>query len=173
MKYKSMVLVFVVSMVLTLFMFFPYTPNILMAKLEFDAQTNGTHGQLVLHPQAQAGEDKIVRMSPDLLYSSCQFDLDKGAYQITSPIYDDYLSLSIFASNSDNIFAVNDLQSPNGFNVVLAKKGSEINVPDGATLVETNSSFGLILFRYYLGKKIVSELDKQREQANCTLLTSS
>ncbi len=172
MKNKPMVLVFVISMVLTLSVFFIYTPNILMAKLEFEAQESGTHGQLVLHPQAKAGEDKIVRMSPDLLYSSCQFNLDKGAYQITSPVYGDYLSLSIFASNSDNIFAVNDLQSPNGFNVILAKQGSAVNVPEGAKLVETNSTFGLILLRYYLGKKNVDELDKKRDQAKCTLLSS-
>lgn len=153
----------VISCVVTLY----FTPHILMAGINLKAHISNGHGVLSIRPKAEAGKDDIVRMSPDLLYSACPFSLAEGAYRITSPNIGSYLSMSMFAHNSDNFFAINDQQSPQGFDIILAKKGQQIDLPTGATLVETDSPYGIILMRYYLGDKKLSTINKFRQQAKC------
>lgn len=170
MKLKHWLVSVTITATLTVFCFFQFTPHILMLSFKTKAQMNDQIGKLTISPRAEAGKDEIVRMSPDLLYSSCVFDLSKGAYRITSPPADDYMSVSFFAHNSDNFFAINDKQSPEGFDLVLVKSGQILSVPDGATLVETDTPYGIILLRYYLGNKSLASLDTFRQQATCDLI---
>lgn len=96
----------------------------------------------------------VVRPSPDLTYTSCLFDVSQKPLHLTAPVSDSYMSLSGFAANTDNFFAINDSQivandqGEKRFNVVIFR--GEIDsetLPAGATLIEAPSDQGIILFR--------------------------
>lgn len=89
---------------------------------------------------------RIVRPSPDLAYSSCVYDLSNGPIRVTAAAWDDYMSVSVFAENSDNVFVINDRQAPNGVDFVLIRAGDA--KPAGAAMVvESPSTTGIILQR--------------------------
>ncbi|MEM9255273.1 MAG: DUF1254 domain-containing protein [Pseudomonadota bacterium] len=148
------------------------TPYVMMGGVHLIARLNDGHGHLQIFPKVQAGKDVVVRSSPDLLYSACPFDLSKGNYEIQAPPTDSYTSVSMFAYNTDNFFAQNDLDSPDGIHLVLAKPERQVTVPEGATLVKSETPYGLILFRYYVADKQVVELDAIRAKATCRLLST-
>lgn len=100
-------------------------------------------------PRADADSRTVVRPSPDLLYTACLFDVSQRPLHITGPIPHSYASLSGFAANTDNFFALSDAEvkgEPRRFNVVLALQ-PPTGVPPGARLVIAPSARGLILFR--------------------------
>ncbi len=167
MKFKSWLITLLISTVLTHVIVLLFTPYFMMAATNWNlGQTEG-YGKLLIKPQAIAGEDVIVRTSPDLLYSACAFDMDEGPYRISMPAMDSYMSVSFFAHNTDNFLAMNDRDSPEGIDLVLAKKGGRVSLPVGAELVETDTPYGLILMRYYLGDQSASDFDQLRQQAIC------
>jgi uncharacterized membrane protein len=58
----------------------------------------------------------------------------------------DYMSVSVYAANSDNIFAINDRQAPNGVQLVLVAKGQV--APTGlGTVVHSPTMRGIVLER--------------------------
>lgn len=61
-------------------------------------------------PRADASARTVVRPSPDLLYTACVFDLSEGPLHITAPVPSSYLSVSGFAADTSNFFALNDSQ---------------------------------------------------------------
>ncbi len=154
------------SFAITLF----FTPHILIAGLNFRAYLNDNQGVLQVRPQAQAGKDNIVRMSPDLLYSACTFDLSNGPLHVTAPQTGQYMSVSFFADNSNNFFAINDRQINGDFDLVLAKPDMDFIAPNGSQVVEAPSEYGLVIIRYYLGKMAINEIDSFRQQAKCETL---
>ena len=167
MKIKAWLVTFFSVYLTTFFITLFFTPHILMRALNFKAYLNDNHGVLQVRPQAEAGKDNIVRMSPDLLYSVCTFDLSKGPLQITAQKTNQYMSVSFFASNSDNFFVLNDKQIDENFNLVIATADMEIALPKNSKLVEAPSEYGLVLIRYYLADMAVSEIDAIRNQASC------
>lgn len=89
---------------------------------------------------------KIVRPSPDLANSRCVFDLSNGPIRITAAPGDDYVSVSLYAANSDNFFVVNDRNAPDGIDIILYEKGTPR--PTGAAhVVESPSRRGIALER--------------------------
>ena len=165
---KNLLIVLIVSFVLSFTATLSFTPHILMSVINLNGLIQGSHGNLSIRPRAEAGKDKIVRMSPDLLYSVCTFNLNDGPYRISAPPIESYMSVAFFAQNSDNFFTINDTSAPNGINILLADSDSDVQTEPGETLVTTGSSHGLVLFRYYLGDKPVTEFDKVRQKANCS-----
>lgn len=103
-------------------------------------------------PRPDAAARGVVRPSPDLLYTACVFDLARGPVRVTAPVQDSYVSVSGFAADTRNFFALNDTQvvpGPDGqkrFDVVIARQPPE-NLPPGAILVIAPSTRGLVLFR--------------------------
>lgn len=89
---------------------------------------------------------RVVRPSPDLAYSACIYDLSQGPLHVTAAAWDDYMSVSVFAANSDNIFVQNDREAPNGVDFVLIRSGAA--APAGAAqIVESPSQRGIVLQR--------------------------
>jgi len=109
------------------------------------------HGKVVnawtFPPRTTERSRAIVRPSPDLAYASCVYDLAKGPVRIKVTPSGDYTSLSIFQANSDNIYAVNDRQAPNGVDLLLVRKDAKLNAPPGVTLVRSPTRRGIILDR--------------------------
>lgn len=167
MSIKSWLLTLLISSLSTFLITLFYTPHILMAGLTFKSYLNDNLGVLQIRPQAQADKDNIVRMSPDLLYSACTFDISNGPLQITAPKTGNYVSISFFASNSDNFFAINDKEVESDFNIVLTHSKLNIQIPEHSKVIEAPSGYGLVLIRYYLGSMNIAELDELRHQAKC------
>ncbi len=107
------------------------------------------HGQVVNRFQfgsrTTEASRQVVRPSPDLVYSSCVFDLSKGPVRVVSKPWGDYMSISVFQANGDNIYAVNDREAPRGVDFVLAKPGQ--GVASGAAVILSPSDRGIILDR--------------------------
>jgi uncharacterized membrane protein len=78
------------------------------------------HGRAPTHKARQ-----IVMPSPDLVYSSCVYDLAAGDLVISGslPPEGHYWSLSLYAHNTDNYFVLNDRELPaRSFSVTLSRK---------------------------------------------------
>jgi len=103
-------------------------------------------------PRATADARTVVRPSPDLLYTACVFDLADGPLHLRAPVPPGYLSLSAFSADSSNFFAMNDgdatvnADGQRELHVVLSRHAN-IPVPEGAKLVVSPSTRGLVLFR--------------------------
>jgi uncharacterized membrane protein len=92
-----------------------------------------------VHPPLATHESRaVVRPSPDLAYSSAVFDVSERPLHVTVPLTPPYTSLSGFAANTDNFFAVND-QSAGGetIDLVVVGPGTKRSFGSG-----TKRSFG-------------------------------
>ncbi|MDP9142770.1 MAG: DUF1254 domain-containing protein [Pseudomonadota bacterium] len=103
-------------------------------------------------PRADADSTTVVRPSPDLLYTACVFDLSKGPVHITAPVPDGYLSISGFAADTSNFFAVNDRDAeqdaglPRSLDLWITHHSA--SAPEAAQrTVSAPTRRGLVLFR--------------------------
>jgi uncharacterized membrane protein len=114
----------------------------------------------------------VVAPSPDLIYSIGVFDVSKGPLRIEAPLTGSYMSLSLYAANSDNFFVVNDRQIGGAsFDIVLAGPAAPDPGIKGARLVRAPSTTGIILFRYFAGEGThAEEIASRQKQITCTAL---
>jgi uncharacterized membrane protein len=111
---------------------------------------------------------RVVRPSPDLAYSSCVYDLSDGPIHVTAAPSPDggYLSISVFAANTDNIGVYDSLRSPAGIDFVLAKSGQP--TPPGASVLISPSTKGIILDRRLApNAELFAVVDKARRADTC------
>lgn len=102
------------------------------------------HGRAPTHKSRQ-----IVMPSPDLVYSSCVYDLAAGELAISGalPPVGHYWSLSLYAHNTDNYFVLNDRELPaRDFSIIVRRKRGR-GVAPGATVVESPTQTGIVLIR--------------------------
>jgi uncharacterized membrane protein len=102
-----------------------------------------------LHPPLATDASRtIVRPSPDLAYSSAVFDVSERPLHLVVPLSAPYTSLSGFAANTDNFFALND-QTAGGdpIDVVIVGPGTERRGLEGRRLIESPSDRGVLLVR--------------------------
>lgn len=128
----------------------------------------------IFPPRADETARTIVRPSPDLLYAGCAFDVASGPVRIQAVVpKDTYWSVSMFAANTDNFFVVNDRKASSGaVDVVLAAPGSNVALPQGATLVEAPSTRGIVLTRTLIAHADrLGELDEARRRFTCAPLS--
>jgi uncharacterized membrane protein len=101
------------------------------------------HGRAPTHKSRQ-----IVMPSPDLVYSSCVYDLSAGPLRMSGvlPPAGHYWSLSLYAHNTDNYFVLNDRELTNRrFDVTMHPPGA--GVADTKTTVTSPSMTGIALIR--------------------------
>ena len=113
----------------------------------------------------------IVRPSPDLVYSSCAYDLSKGPLRLhVVPVAGRYSSLSIFDARTDVVFVRNDVQAGGKpYDIILARTGQ--TVPQGAEIVRVGYDRGIALIRLLLKTPIeIDALDTIRRQSVCQTL---
>lgn len=101
------------------------------------------HGRAPTHRSRQ-----IVMPSPDLVYSSCVYDLAAGDLVITGqlPPQGHYWSLSLYAHNTDNYFVLNDRELPSRSFAIVVGAGGGRSVA-GTTAVESPTRSGIALIR--------------------------
>ncbi|NWG46765.1 MAG: DUF1254 domain-containing protein [Alphaproteobacteria bacterium] len=96
----------------------------------------------------------IVQPNPDVFNSTCCYDLSGGAIRFKGPLPEDYWSLSLFAQNSDNYFAVNDSEIDGRFfDIVVHREGQR--PPEGALkgathVVASPTTKGVMLVRMFV-----------------------
>jgi uncharacterized membrane protein len=89
----------------------------------------------------------IVQPSPDLAYGACAFDLQQGPIRIKVAPGADYVSVSLYADNTDNFYSVND-RTMAGQPIEIAIIGPGGRAPEGATtVVQSPTMRGLALER--------------------------
>jgi uncharacterized membrane protein len=122
-------------------------PYVLMGGAMKSVSREGTRINVWNHaPRVSEESRRVVRPSPDLAYSACVYDLSNGPIRVTAAAWDDYMSVSAFAANSDNFFVINDRQAPQGVDFVLVEEGDDPPA-DAAMVVESPSTKGIILQR--------------------------
>lgn len=143
-------------------------PKAMIALVMYITEMRAGGVNKMFHPAlANARVREVVRPSPDMLYSVCIIDVSDGPVKVRTLANKPYTSITVFASNSDNIFAINDLQEVNGeLEVVIARSGSRGN--NGDKVANLPTSRGIALIRYVFTDEVhMKEIDKNRKQAEC------
>jgi uncharacterized membrane protein len=127
-------------------------PQLLMTAAINRLSDNGQRENVWTHaPRMTETARVIVRPSPDLAYSSCVYDLSDGPVQISVQPWGDYMSLSLFAANTDNYYTLNDRRMPSAGAVVIVRgAGQALTVEQSAAafeVVESPSQRGIALIR--------------------------
>lgn len=120
-----------------------------------------------VHPPLATAESRaIVRPSPDLAYSSAVFDVSDRPLHVVVPVSAPYTSLSGFATNTDNFFALNDRAAHGeAIDVMLVGPGTERAGLAGARVIESPSDHGVLLVRRVVpSAEAFSAIDAARQQ---------
>jgi uncharacterized membrane protein len=149
------------------------TPYVLMGAAMNKLSGHGRAvNQFVFSGRTTAASRAVVRPSPDLAYAACVYDLAKGPLRVHAAPSRDYMSVSVFQANSDNIFVINDRQAPTGVDFVLAKSGQA--TPQGSEVVISPSLKGIILDRRLAPTQaLFVEADQARHGDLCQSIASA
>jgi uncharacterized membrane protein len=128
------------------------------------------HGQ-----RPTAASRGVVRPSPDLLYSTCVYDLDAahGALHVhAGGMPATYWSVSAFDADTDNFYVINDRKARGGgVDFLIIAPGAFI---DGTKLpvVVAPTRKGIVLFRTLIDDEAhVADIDRARHGAACEPFT--
>ena len=124
-------------------------------------------------PLATSAARAIVRPSPDLAYSSLVFDVSERPLSVTVPLTPPYTSLSGFAANTDNFFAINDQTAGAGASqiaVLIVGPSTPRAGLAGERVVESPSDRGILLVRRVVPSAgAFPEIDAVRRRAIASL----
>jgi uncharacterized membrane protein len=110
----------------------------------------------------------VVRPSPDLAYSTCVYDLSQGPVRISAAPTpgQGYVSVSVFAANTNNIAVFDTTRKPDGIDFVLAREGQQ--TPPGAEVVISPSNRGIVLDRRLAANdELFAAADQARRADKC------
>jgi uncharacterized membrane protein len=137
-----------------------------MAKVAQGRMNAIAHGE-----RATEASRAIVKPSPDLLYSTCPFDVSRRPLKIvTGAPSDTYWSVALYADNTDNFFVFNDAQAKGqpATIIVLGPGQSAPADTAGTITVNSPSTRGLVLFRTLVNdENRAAEIDQARRAATC------
>jgi uncharacterized membrane protein len=123
-------------------------PRAIMSRVLAGLAAQAGENVFVHPPLASAESRTIVRPSPDLAYSSAVFDVSERRLRIVVPLTAPYTSLSGFATNTDNFFALNDLTArAQTIDVVLVGPSTPRSGLEGLRVIESPSDRGVLLVR--------------------------
>lgn len=150
------------------------TPYVLMDLAVRRLAERGPMNAFTHAPPVRAELRTIVRPSPDLLYSSCPFDLTGGPLLIEAwAIPDRYSSISIFDARTDAVFVHNDENMGTRLRVriILAMPGQPRPADASAEVVEVDHPRGIVLQRVLLADPRdaaeLARVDRLRRRATC------
>jgi uncharacterized membrane protein len=142
-------------------------PNAMMSAV-LKVLMKGRQANVVYHrlPEA-AGQDRVPMTSPNLLKSSCVFDVSEKPLRIKAAVPDTYWSLSFYAMNTDNFYVINDEQvKSKRVDLVLVGPGRSYKKSGDEKVVMAPSKRGYIIIRMLItdpGR--LPELMKVQKQA--------
>jgi uncharacterized membrane protein len=124
-------------------------PRVIMGvAMERIAGQAGGWNKLSHAPRVTAANQRIVRSSPDLAYSTCALDLAQGPVRLVVNPSGAYASVAVYGANTDTVFVLND-QAMNAAPARLLIVGprSPVAARPGETTVSLPSPRGLVLIR--------------------------
>jgi uncharacterized membrane protein len=145
-------------------------PRVMMLAFALKVKDPGRTQNVLYHqPRVTAASRLVVMPSPDLLYSACAYDVSKAPLRISASVPDTYWSLSLFASNTDNFFVINDQEiKASPVDILLVGPGMEYKNPGKARVVASPSSRGVALIRILItDENRIEELAEIQRQAFC------
>ncbi|MEW6577256.1 DUF1254 domain-containing protein [Sphingorhabdus buctiana] len=152
------------------------TPYVLMSaamKKISSANGNGRANVFGFGEMATADRQPIVRPSPDLVYSSCVFNLSQGPVLVdVAPVPGKYWSVSIFDARTD-VAAVRSDRDTGGkpARLALVRKGQV--APKGYDVVQLDHDKGIALMRILLSDPAeYAEVDAIRRKSTCQAVSA-
>jgi uncharacterized membrane protein len=114
----------------------------------------------------------VVRPSPDLVYSTCPYDLSRGNLHVHAVVpAGTYWSISAFDAMTNNYFVQNDRQVNGVADIEIMRQGTLAEAPRGWRLVSSPTQHGLILFRTLVPDDAhFAAIDLARRKAVCETL---
>lgn len=142
-------------------------PRAIMSRVFAGFSTQAPPNQFVHPPLATHASRTIVRPSPDLAYSSALFDVSEHPLHVIVPLSAPYTSLSGFAANTDNFFALNDQTAgADAIDVVIVGPGTKRAGLEGRRVIESPSDRGVLLVRRVVpSPEAFPAIDAVRQQA--------
>lgn len=135
-------------------------------------QRAGGVNRIIHESPTTAENNPIVNSSPDLLYSSCAFDVSDKPLYIIATIPETYWSVSGYASNTDNFFVVNNEKSGrSNMSLILKNKTSTYRGKHADTIITAPDNKGVIIFRLLV--RLPGDMKMMRsiqQQATCSLI---
>jgi len=119
-------------------------------------------------PIVTAKARAIVRPSPDLLYSSCAFDVARAPVLVdVAPVAAPYWSLSVFDDQTNVVFVRNNIDTGGQpVRVAIARAGQK--VPSGYRPVRVGGGRGIALLRILIDRNApIGAIDRSRRAARC------
>jgi uncharacterized membrane protein len=105
-----------------------YLPDLVMVRVMAGLTRAGGVNTMLHGARATSASRAVVRPSPDLLYSTCVYDLDKAGGRLrvhATGMPNTYWSVSAFDARTDNFFVLDDRQAKSGaFDITLARPGA-------------------------------------------------
>ncbi|WP_438730774.1 DUF1254 domain-containing protein [Parasphingorhabdus sp. DH2-15] len=129
----------------------------------------GAPNMMIHMPLPSAARRGIVRLSPDLIYSICTFDLSKGDLAITVPAIDNhYWSLTMFDDQTNAFFVESDRDTKGQpISLTLSNKGTA----GEGRIVAAPSQKGIALVRILMNNRgEYDALDPLRRSADCKIV---
>lgn len=147
-------------------------PGMIMGKAIERVSSNGKAiNQFQFGPRTTKDSRGVVRPSPDLAYSTCVYDLSGGPVRISAAPTpgQGYVSVSVFAANTDNIAVFDTTLHSEGISFVLARNGQQ--VPPGIAVVRSSSARGIVLDRRLAANDaLFAAADQARRAGKCEVL---
>jgi uncharacterized membrane protein len=140
-------------------------PHLVMSRA-LSGMARGTGYNTMSHQaRATASSRFVVRPSPDLLYSSCPFDLDTAGGRLhvhAGGMPDTYWSVSLFDAETNNFYVLDDRRAKGGgFDITVSRDGA-------AGTVRAPTARGLVLVRTLIDdEKRLGRVDAARRHASC------
>jgi len=145
------------------------TPHGMMRVVMNRASKDGALvNQFQFGPRTTKDSRGVVRPSPDLVYSTCVYDLSKGPVRVAAAPTPNqgYVSLSVFAANTDNVAVFDTTENPDGVRFVLAREGQK--TPAGEKVVISPSDKGVVLDRRLAANdELFAAADQARRADKC------
>lgn len=133
------------------------------------AQQAGAMNAFAHAPLVTAKARAIVRPSPDLLYSSCPYDVSSAPLLIdVTPVAAPYWSLSIFDAQTNAVFVRNNQAGFAPVKVAVLTGGQV--APAGYAPVVVKGARGVALIRILIDRRQpITAIDAARRTARCRL----
>lgn len=124
-------------------------PTVMMSMAQRAIRNRVGGANRIYHsPPVTVKTNELVMQSPDLLYSSCAYDLADGPVRIFARVPDTYWSLSLYQANTDNFFILNDRQvDGDRVEVVLIGKGQGAPTDPKVRVITAPTKKGVIALR--------------------------
>lgn len=143
-------------------------PRALMAyAVDRVARQSGGINRFAHAPLVTAQARTIVRPSPDLLYSSCAFDVSRAPLLIDAvPVAAPYWSLSVFDAQTDAVFVANNQAGMAPLRLAVTGPGQR--APAGYRAVPVSSARGIALVRILIDRtRPIGAIDAARRKTRC------